>query len=110
MVLSADQKTSTINPDKIGPLFYHDCTADDVAFAKAHVGAQSMACLGTPVAVTDARYGAIPKVYILCSQAKDLDKSSLVQNVHCQKVYTLASSHSPFFSMPEKLVDLLQEP
>ena len=79
------------------------------AFAKAHVSGQSMACLATPVTVTDARYGAIPKVYILCTKAKDLDKSSLTENVPIQKLYTLASSHSPFFSMPTKLVAILAE-
>lgn len=109
MILSDDKKTSVIKPDRVGSLFYHDCSADDVAFAKAHVGSQSMACLGTPVNVTDARYGAVPKVYILCTQAKDLDKRSLAQNVPIQKMYTLASSHSPFFSMPEKLVAILAE-
>ena len=88
MILSDDKKTSMIKPDRVGQLFYHDCSADDVAFAKAHVGGQSMACLGTPVNVTDARYGAIPKVYILCSQAKDLDKSSLVpERTHPESVY-----------------------
>ncbi|GAB3227979.1 hypothetical protein GCM10027423_64650 [Spirosoma arcticum] len=66
-------------------------------------------CLDTPVTVTDAHYGVIPKVYILCTQAKDSDKSSLVQNVPCQKVYELASSHSPFFSMPERLAAILHE-
>lgn len=109
LILSDDKKTSIVDPNRVGQLFYHDCSADDVAFAKAHLCSQSMACLATPVNVTDARYGAIPKVYILCTQAKDLDKSSLVQNVPCQKVYTLASSHSPFFSMPEKLVGILNE-
>ena len=107
LILSDDKKTSSLKPDKVGQLFYHDCSADDVSFAKAHVGGQSMACLGTPVTVTDARYGSIPKVYILCTQAKDLDKSSLTENVPIQKLYTLASSHSPFFSMPEKLVAIL---
>ncbi|GAB3162541.1 hypothetical protein GCM10027291_00410 [Telluribacter humicola] len=68
-----------------------------------------MACLGTPVNVTEARYGAVPKVYILCTESKDLYKSSIAQNVPIHKLYTLASSHSPFFSMPEKLVAILAE-
>ncbi|QMW03895.1 alpha/beta fold hydrolase [Spirosoma foliorum] len=109
LILSDDKKTSVIKPDRVGQLFYHDCSADDVSFAKAHLCPQSMACLGTPVNVTNARYGAVSKVYILCTQAKDLDKSSLAQNVPVQKLYTLASSHSPFFSMPEKLVAILAE-
>lgn len=109
LLLSDDKKTSIIEPNRVGQLFYHDCSADDVAFAKAHVGPQSMACLATPVNVTDARYGAIPKVYILCTQAKDLNKSSIAGNLPTQKMYTLASSHSPFFSMPEKLAAILTQ-
>jgi pimeloyl-ACP methyl ester carboxylesterase len=109
MVISDDKKTSTIDSDKIEQLFYHDCSSNDIAFAKAHVGPQSLACLGTPVKVTDARYGSIPKIYILCTLAKDLDKSKLARNVPIQKMFILASSHSPFFSMPEKLVDILLE-
>lgn len=107
VMLSDDKKTSVIKPDKISQLFYHDCAANDVAFAQAHLGRQSITCLATPVTVTDARYGSIPKVYILCRQAKDLDKSSLAKNVPIQKLYTLAGSYSPFFSMPEKLVAIL---
>jgi pimeloyl-ACP methyl ester carboxylesterase len=109
LVLSDDKKASMIKAENATQLFYHDCSAADVAFAKAHLGWQSMACLATPVSVTEARYGAVPKVYILCTEAKDLDKSRLVENVPCQKVYKLASSHSPFFSMPEKLVAILHE-
>ncbi|GAB3950926.1 alpha/beta hydrolase [Spirosoma harenae] len=109
LILSADQKTSMIKPENATQLFYHDCSTDDISFTKAHLGWQSMACLGTPVSVTDARYGSIPKIYILCTQAKDLDKSRLTDNVPIQKKYTLASSHSPFFSIPEKLAAILQE-
>ncbi|QIP16533.1 alpha/beta fold hydrolase [Spirosoma aureum] len=108
LLLADDKKTSVVDPDRVGQLFYQDCSADDIAYVKAHIGPQPMACLGTPVHVTDAQYGAIPKVYILCTQAKDLDKRSIAKNVAVQKMYTLASSHSPFFSMPEKLVAILQ--
>ncbi|WP_077923223.1 alpha/beta fold hydrolase [Spirosoma sp. 209] len=108
LLLSDDKQTSRVDLDRVAQLFYHDCSADDVAFAKAHLGPQPMGCLGTPVQVSDAQYGAIPKVYILCTRAKDLDKRSIANNVPIQKMYTLASSHSPFFSMPEKLVAILQ--
>jgi hypothetical protein len=86
---------------QVAHFFYHDCLPEDVAFAQAHLSWQATSALATPVRVTQAGYGAIPKVYILCNQAKDLDKSSLAENVACQKVYTLASGHSPFFSMPD---------
>ncbi|WP_345270062.1 hypothetical protein [Nibrella viscosa] len=107
--MSEDQKTTMVKPEMVGQLFYHDYSSTDLAFAKAHLSWQSLACLSTPVNLTSDRYGIIPKVYILCTEAKDLDKSTLVQNVPCQKVYKLSSSHSPFFSMPAQLTAILGE-
>ena len=108
-IFSEDKKSVRWNPELVVQLFYHDCSTEDIAFAKSHILWQSYAPLITPVHVTDSRYGIIKKYYILCTQAKDFDKSSMVSNVHCEKVYELPSSHSPFFSMPEKLVDILIE-
>jgi pimeloyl-ACP methyl ester carboxylesterase len=106
-IISENKKYCKWKPELAEQLFYHDCSAEDIAFAKAHLSWQSVATLATPVHVTDSSYGAIKKYYILCTQAKDLDKSNMVPNVRCEKVYKLPSSHSPFFSMPNKLVDIL---
>jgi pimeloyl-ACP methyl ester carboxylesterase len=107
-IFSDDMKLFRWNPELVQQLLYHDCSPQDVTFAKAHLSWQSVATLATPVNLTDSVYGAIKKYYILCQQAKDLDKSSLTSDVHCEKVYQLPSSHSPFFSMPGKLVDILK--
>lgn len=106
-IFTVNQKCFKWNPELVQQFFYHDCSQEDVAFAKAHLSWQYVATIATPVHVTDSSYGVIKKYYILCTQAQDLDKSSIVSNVHCEKVYKLPSSHSPFFSMPEKLVDIL---
>jgi hypothetical protein len=107
LIFSDDQNASKLNLSAVTELFYHDCTKEDIEFAKSNLGWQPMAVLATPVNVTEARYGAVRKVYILCTEAKDLNKSSISQNVNCEKIFKLASSHSPFFSMPEKLVAIL---
>jgi len=107
LIFSEDKKSCKWNPELAEQIFYHDCSRQDIAFAKDHLSWQSVATLATPVHVTDSVYGVIKKYYILCTQAKDLDKSSLTSYVHCEKIYKLSSSHSPFFSMPEKLVDIL---
>jgi hypothetical protein len=109
-LIYSDNKTRTkLKSETVKHLFYRDCSPEDVIFAQHNLGWQSMSCLATPVAVTKSRYGAIPKFYILCTQAQDLDKTFLSTNVHCQKVYTLNSCHSPFFSMPERLVEIINE-
>ena len=106
LILSEDKKFCQWNPELVEQIFYHDCSQEDIVFAKAHLSWQSVASLATPVHVTDSVYGVIKKYYILCTQAKDLDKSNFTSYVHCEKVYQLPSSHSPYFSMPEKLVDI----
>lgn len=107
LVFTEDKKSFKWKPELTKQLFYHDCSPEDVVFAQESLCWNSVATIATPVNVTDGRYGIIRKYYILCTQAKDLDKSSIVSNVHCQKVYKLPSSHSPFLSMPDKLVDIL---
>lgn len=107
-IFSDDGKTFKWNPDLVQHYFYHDCTEQDVAFAKAHLSWQSVATLATPIHVTDEVYGKIRKYYISCTQARDLNnKVSLTSDVHCEKVYQLPCSHSPFLSMPEELADIL---
>ncbi len=106
---SDDGKTSVFKPEFAQQFFYADCSAEDIKFAKTNLSRQAFAPLATPAKVTDSIYGVIPKYYILCTKSKDLDKTFLSTHVPCKKVYTLPSSHSPFFSMPEKLAEILNE-
>jgi pimeloyl-ACP methyl ester carboxylesterase len=109
MIFSEDQKSCVLKPENLKYLFYEDCSEEDIKFAKANVSRQAIAPLATPVEVTDKSYGAISKYYILCTKSKDLDKTLLTTHVPCKKIFKLPSSHSPFFSMPEKLVAILDE-
>lgn len=109
LIVAPNHKTSTFKPDLADVLFYHDCTDKDRQFAHQNLSRQAFAPLGTPVRLTDAVYGNIPKYYILCTESKDLDKTLLPTRVKCERVYRLKSSHSPFFSMPVELAALLQQ-
>lgn len=109
VIASEDKMTSVFKPEFAKQFFYDDCSAEDIKFAQANLSRQAFAPLATPVSLTDSNYGTIPKYYILCTKSKDLDKTLLSTHVPCKKVYTLPSSHSPFFSMPEKLVNILNE-
>ncbi|GAB2807760.1 alpha/beta hydrolase [Ferruginibacter profundus] len=109
LIFSDDKKTALMNPLMIKDVFCHDCAAADIALAQEKLRWQPVACLATPITVTDSRYGAIPKYYIRCTKSRDLDRRSILHNMPCKKIYELPSSHSVFFSMPEKLVDILAE-
>ena len=109
IITSEDHKTNWVNPEMAAQIFYHDCSVEDKKFALARISKEFIAPLATPLRLTDEIYGVIPKYYILCTESQDMDKTFLSKNVPCQKVYRLASSHSPFFSMPEKLVEIINE-
>jgi pimeloyl-ACP methyl ester carboxylesterase len=109
IIVSDDHKTNSVNPEMAAQIFYHDCSEEDQKFALARISKEPIAPLATPLYLTDAIYGAIPKYFILCTETRDMNKTFLSTNVPCKKVYRLPSSHSPFFSMPEKLVSILSE-
>ena len=109
LITSEDHQTNWVNPALAAQIFYHDCSEADQALALARLTKEPMAPLATPLRLTDAVYGAIPKYYILCTESRDMDKTFLSTHVPCAKVYTLKSSHSPFFSMPDKLAAILDE-
>jgi pimeloyl-ACP methyl ester carboxylesterase len=109
MLFSSNFKAFQWNPANVAERFYHDCKKEDIAFANANLVWQSTASVQTPAQLSDSVYGSIPKYYILCTKANELDKSSIANNVPVKKLFKLSSSHSPFFSMPEKLVEVIQE-
>lgn len=109
IIVAEDGKTCTLNPGKLKDLLYHDCNEADYKFAREKLSPQPIATLATPVRLTNNIYGKIPKYYILCTQARDFDKRKLTQNMPIKKLYTIESSHSPFFSRPQELVDHLTE-
>lgn len=109
LVFSEDGKFVGVDPERIVEVFCHDCPQEDQNLLREQEIWQPASVLATPINVTDNRYGAIPKFYIHCTESRDLDRSSLLSLISCQKIYVLPSSHSPFFSMPEKLTDIFVE-
>lgn len=99
--------TFTLDTAQVANFLYHDCSPEDVAFAKSQIGRQPVAPLATPVQVTEAVYGAIPKYYILCSESRNGDMSQMATNMPIKKTVSLSTSHSPFLSKPQALVDLI---
>ncbi|PSR54991.1 hypothetical protein AHMF7605_16510 [Adhaeribacter arboris] len=109
LITAEDHQTNWVNPELAAQIFYHDCSEADKKFALTRLSKEPIAPLATPVQLTEEVYGVIPKYFILCTESQDMDKTFLSTHVPCEKVYTLHSSHSPFFSMPEKLAEIIDE-
>jgi pimeloyl-ACP methyl ester carboxylesterase len=94
---------------RIAELFYGDCSVDDQVFALRHLQKQPLHPFVDTVALSQDRFGNVPKVYIECLEDQAIsigDQRRMHAKIQCE-VLTLSASHSPFFSMPEALVGVL---
>lgn len=110
MVMSSDRKRITLKPETLREGLYADCTDEDVTLACSLLVAQASAPLAAPMALTDARYGRVPRHYIECTQ--DLAVSigaqrSMPGRAGCVSVHRLDTSHSPFLSAPDQVAAIL---
>lgn len=88
--------------------FYGDCADADVSAASARLTPQPVAPWTQPVRL-GARYAALPRHYIECTQDRAIPLAEQ-RRMHAAtpcRVHTLESAHSPFYSMPERLADVL---
>src|SRR5262249_42882835 len=91
---------------------YHDCAPEIVELANTLLEAEPNWAGFEPLSLSEKRFGAVPKVYIECLEDRAVTlplQRRMQQETPCDKVFSLASSHSPFFSQPEKLVETLME-
>ena len=110
LVVADDQGSCTVREEALRDAFYADCPDEDVTLAKLCLAPEPMAPLATPVSVTDEHFGRVPRVYIECLQDRAIPpalQKRMYTAMPCQKVITMDTSHSPFFSAPQALVDHL---
>ncbi len=91
---------------------YHDCPDDISEMAKYILSNESVATGVTPLRLTDDNYGVVPRYYIECTEDKAVTpfiQRKMYIETPCEKVYQLATSHSPFFSKPHELCRILTE-
>ena len=64
----------------------------------------------TPLNLTEENYGRVPRVYIECTKDRAVSpfiQKKMYSEMECEKVYSMETSHSPFFSRPGELVEIL---
>ena len=110
LIFSEDQSYATVKEEALKEVFYADCSDEDVEFAKSQLVPQAAAPFATPVSTTEENFGRVPRVYISCLRDKAISPSiqeKLYKALPCEKVISLDTSHSPFFSAPEELANHL---
>lgn len=103
---------STLRPEIYKEGLYHDCEEDITSLAKLLLSHEPVESGMVPLQLTEANFGSVPKVYIACTEDKAVTpyiQHKMYTETPCDKVYEMATSHSPFFSKPQELCDILCE-
>jgi pimeloyl-ACP methyl ester carboxylesterase len=110
IVVADDHKSASIREDAARESFYGLCSDADVALAAALLVPEPLAPLVTPIRITEARFGRVPRIYVECSNDRAITLAAqrrMQQALPCRERVTLDADHSPFFSRTDQLTDVL---
>lgn len=100
----------TIPPAAFAALFFHDCPAGTAERAMPRVRPEPLAPLATPIAVTEERFGRVPRYYVETLIDRVVSPSlqrRMQTDVPGSIVTAMATGHAPFFARPGELASLL---
>jgi pimeloyl-ACP methyl ester carboxylesterase len=109
---SADGKSATIKAGAILQALYGDCKAEEVKQIQSLLVPQATAPLSTPVQLTEANYGRVPRFYVECLRDRAISltiQRQMYAAGGCKQVFTLDCDHSPMYSRPGELARCLLE-
>jgi pimeloyl-ACP methyl ester carboxylesterase len=101
---------TVVDKDTAGAVFAQLCPAETVAAAIKQVVAEPHGPRSTPLALSEERFGSLPRTYIECTEDRTIPLSSqrrMQQLVPGADVVTLWADHSPYLSRPEALAAAL---
>jgi pimeloyl-ACP methyl ester carboxylesterase len=105
-----ETNSHTLQPAIYKEGLYHDCDDNITELAKVLLGHEPVESGITPLQLTEENFGSVPRVYIECTEDRAVTpfiQRKMYTEMPCEKVYSLATSHSPFFSKPKELVEIL---
>jgi pimeloyl-ACP methyl ester carboxylesterase len=102
----------TLQPEIYKEGLYHDCEDDITELAKLLLSHEPVESGIVPLKLTEENFGSVPRYYIECTEDRAVTpfiQQKMYAETVCEKVYSLPTSHSPFFSQPEKLANIFNE-
>jgi len=112
VTMNEELNAHTLQPEIYKEGLYHDCEDNITELAKLLLSHEPVESGITPLRLTDDNYGRIPRVYIECTEDKAVTpfiQRKMYTETPCEKIYSLPTSHSPFFSKPNELSAILCE-
>jgi pimeloyl-ACP methyl ester carboxylesterase len=105
-----ETSSHTLQPSIYKEGLNHDCDDDIIELAKVLLSHEPVESSITTLQLTEENYGSVPRIYIECTEDRAVTpfiQKKMYTEMPCEKVYSLPTSHSPFFSKPKELVDIL---
>ncbi|HMS51321.1 MAG: alpha/beta fold hydrolase [Sphingobacteriales bacterium] len=90
--------------------FYNDCSAEDVYLAGSLLTKEPNAPVGTPLSLSDSKFGKVKKVYIHTTLDNTITyqlQKKMVERTRVNQTFEINAGHSPFFSQPKQLAAIL---
>jgi len=110
VTIHPDLNASTLQPEIFKEGLYHDCEDYITDLAYLLLSHEPIESGATPLVLTEENFGRVPRVYIECTQDRAVTpfiQRKMYEETPCEKVYQMDTSHSPFFSKPQELCDIL---
>ena len=92
-------------------ILYNDCSKQDINFASENLCVQAIKPQSTPIKL-GANFKNISKSYISCLDDRTIPielQKKLSANIPKENKYEIKSGHSPFFSKPAELANILNK-
>lgn len=99
-----------MKPESVHEAFYAMCSDEDAEFARSRLVPQSSRPFRAPVETTAGRWGSIPRYYIECTRDRAVThqlQREMQEHSPCRQTFSIDTDHSPFFSAPQQLAEIL---
>jgi pimeloyl-ACP methyl ester carboxylesterase len=100
----------SVRREKAHDIFYGTSPASRADDAVSRLKPEPNAPIFTPLHLTAENFGRVPRYYVRCARDRAVGpalQDRMVAASPCRTVYSLDTDHSPFFSAPAELVDIL---
>lgn len=107
-----ETNSHTLQPEIYKEGLYHDCEDEIYQMARVILSHESVQTGITPLQLTENNFGRVRRFYIACTQDKAVTpfiQQKMYTETPCERVYSMDTSHSPFFSKPAELCDIFFE-
>lgn len=110
LTFSADMSTSTIIKTAVRDTFYNTTSDSWIKRAQLQLGPEPMVSFTTPLSLSEENFGQVPRAYIECLQDRAIPielQRKMVSRLPCNRIITMDTDHSPFYSAPKRLATKL---